>query len=164
MLILLLQLSGGAEAPQIEESASTGRTHTNQRTNESAHVCAAAAATVEQQQRQRQRGSTTVGNQEASEREGRRTRTREGWRMRTQTGGAVHGNQEASEREGWRTRAWGSTNELEVSPGGTNERGEVQTWQRGVNAAGEVQTSAGVRTSTRQAQGVQTSAGGDKRA
>ena len=60
MLIMLLQVSGGAEVPQIEQRASTGWTHVNWRTSENVHVHAAAAApvvamaTAEQQQWQHQ--------------------------------------------------------------------------------------------------------------
>ena len=53
---MLLQVSGGAEAPQIEQRVSTGQAHANQRTSKSMHIHTAAAAmvmamvTAEQQQ------------------------------------------------------------------------------------------------------------------
>ena len=38
MLIMLLQVSGGGEVPQIEERVSTGQMHTNQRTSKREHA------------------------------------------------------------------------------------------------------------------------------
>ena len=38
MLIMLLQVSGGGEVPQIEERVSIGQTHTNQRTSKREHA------------------------------------------------------------------------------------------------------------------------------
>src|ERR1700722_10303978 len=91
--------------------------HMNQKTSVSTylHVAVAATAMAEQQQWRRRRGSTSVGNQEASAREGRRSRTRGGVTNANANRGAVHRNQEAGEsgereRGGERTstrRAWG---------------------------------------------------------
>src|ERR1700720_3037285 len=109
MLIMLLQVSGGAEGHRREgkhgadaHEPEDQREHAPTRSggsngNGGATTTAAAMATAEQQQWRRQRGSTSVGNQEASAREGRRSRTRGGVRMRMPTGGAVHRNQEAGE-------------------------------------------------------------------
>ena len=69
MLIILLQVSGGAEVPLIEQRASTGWAHVNQTTSERECVCAATAAatvtvtatvTVEQQQWQLAAGAVAA--------------------------------------------------------------------------------------------------------